>query len=1182
MRVKKLEIVGFKSFAKKTTILFESQDKKNSPRVIGIVGPNGCGKSNVVDALLWILGEQAYSELRGRSREDIIFNGTDIEPPHSFAEVSILLSLEPGEGERISPEYKDLSEAMMTRRIYRSGEGEFFLNKSPCRLQDISSFFRDTGAGGGCYSIISQGQIDSLIQSAPLEKRLLIEEASGIANFRLARKRAQNKLESTQENLSRINDIVKEVGDQLTSLRKYAERAKRYKMAREELRDIDLAIAAKAYTELKADKDKVDQELQVLTKEEEQSLSQVEENTKLIFQKEASLSEESQLHEENQKKLLESSMALEKKKGQLHFHTNHLDEISLQCEKVRTQYKNTHDKKEELQSQKDKIDKDLLEIKNQADVLTGVHSYNLGLKDIPTELQKNKEKVKLLQDKSVKEQVRLQTAESELKNLNEIKEGFFKNEDSLNNKLTNTQANLQKCDEHLEDLEKNIASQKQEYESLLNWREENIAEKNTLFQKLTNQEDTFKRYQQKLAETQMALKMLSRFQFDEQEYNESSYLFLHDLLEIPEAYENVASLALRGLLKGIVLENEEDVEKFLSAPSKPARFVLIPQSLKKEVQSDLFFSTLKEEEKLSFYIKAKKGYEKIKDFFLSQCFIAPDISTALKKWKQGIVLVTRDGYCISSEGIIYCDQSSQSNFLQQKRKYEEQITLLEQTTLTIQKEIQKMKQELKTLEESIEKEESRQGVLKEVLSSIAHEKHYAEEKRSHLEEQIKTIKEDQLKLVAEVEKTSHKIQEKEKNISLLQSSVQGTEKELRETHAILTALEQLKLNPDEQQKREKLNLMKEREQTLSNSLDFILRELKACEELLQEGSHMFEKFKEEQTTTQNSMEALQKEITSLSDECVSYQKRISAFIQEHRDKLQEIKLIKQKIKEDEQKLFNFKEQKHHLNLVLQEIDLKIKYCVDEIRENYVLEIETYYKQVSIDFKVTEYKQKQKALRSELRSIGEIPLSVISEYEEKQKRYDFLTAQRDDLDSSMKTLQKTIVKLDKLSKDRFFETFHAVNREFQKVFPVLFQGGSAKLILTDENDILESGVDILVRPPGKRLQNINLLSGGEKAMTAIGLIFALFMIRPSPFCVLDEVDAPLDDANTDRYLRLIQELSSRTQFVVITHNKRTMAEADILYGVTMEEPGISKIVGVQFTSPFVQNLKAPGAVPQLPA
>ncbi|MBI2026612.1 MAG: hypothetical protein HYS98_02210 [Deltaproteobacteria bacterium] len=311
--------------------------------------------------------------------------------------------------------------------------------------------------------------------------------------------------------------------------------------------------------------------------------------------------------------------------------------------------------------------------------------------------------------------------------------------------------------------------------------------------------------------------------------------------------------------------------------------------------------------------------------------------------------------------------------------------------------------------------------------------------------------------------------------------------------------------------------------------------------------------------------------TRAAQQCVEVSTKIEEFALFYKKNTEEIGKLKVSIKENENQLQSILLEKQSLALKLQELVLKIRYCVDEIREIYVMELEDYFQQISTEFNEVEYKQKQVALRKELKNLGEVPLSVIEEYEEKKQRFEFLTAQKLDLENSMQSLKKTIGKLDKLSKDKFVETFNKVNLEFQKIFPVLFRGGNAKLTLLEEDNPLESGVEIFARPPGKHLQHLNLLSGGEKAMTAIGLIFALFMIRPSPFCVLDEVDAPLDDANTDRYLNLIEELSQRTQFVVITHNKRTMSRADVLYGVTMETPGISKIVGVQFSSPFVQKL-----------
>ena len=413
MILKRLEALGFKSFANKTTVLFDTPSKSGErPKIIGIVGPNGCGKSNVVDALLWILGEQSFKELRAKAKEDIIFAGTDTEAPHSMAEVSIVLSLEPGEGAKISPDFNDLSEIMMTRRIYRSGESEFLINKQPCRLQDISSFFLDTGAGQGSYSIISQGQIDLLIQSKPEEKRQLIEEASGIASFRIQRRRAFNKLEFTQENLNRIKDIIKEVESQLKSLKKYAERAQRYKQAREELRDIDLALAAKTYSELKGEIEQLKKEFETIVKNEEEKAQSYDVHVKSIFQKEGLIAEEREKHSQNQELLLQESTLLEKKKGDLNFKTSKFNDISQKAEYLTKQYKKIQDKKDGHGKHLSLLEKDIKNLDEEIHIVKQTLSADIDLEDIPHQIKTKKQQIKSLREQGVEKLLKLQVQES--------------------------------------------------------------------------------------------------------------------------------------------------------------------------------------------------------------------------------------------------------------------------------------------------------------------------------------------------------------------------------------------------------------------------------------------------------------------------------------------------------------------------------------------------------------------------------------------------------------------------------------------------------------------------------------------------------------------------------------------------------------------------------------------------
>ncbi|HLD74758.1 MAG TPA: AAA family ATPase, partial [Bdellovibrionota bacterium] len=418
MRLKRLEALGFKSFANKTTVLFDAHSKEGErPKIIGIVGPNGCGKSNVVDALLWILGEQSFRELRAKTKEDIIFAGTDTEAPHSMAEVSIVLGLEPGEGAKISPDFNDASEVMMTRRIYRSGESEFLINKQPCRLQDISSFFLDTGAGQGSYSIISQGQIDSLIQSKPEEKRQLIEEASGIASFRIQRRRAFMKLESTQENLNRIKDIIKEVESQLKSLKKYAERAQRYKQAREELRDIDLALAAKTYSELKEQLEQLKIQFETISKNEEEKSKGFEENVKAIFQKEGFIAEEREKHSQNQELLLQESTLLEKKKGDLNFKTSKFNDISQNAETLTKQYKKIQDRKDGLTKQINLLEVEIKNLDEQVHIVKQTLSSDINLENIPHQIKLKKQQIKDLRERNVEGLLKIKTKESQVEGI---------------------------------------------------------------------------------------------------------------------------------------------------------------------------------------------------------------------------------------------------------------------------------------------------------------------------------------------------------------------------------------------------------------------------------------------------------------------------------------------------------------------------------------------------------------------------------------------------------------------------------------------------------------------------------------------------------------------------------------------------------------------------------------------
>lgn len=1197
MKLKCIEIQGFKSFDDKTVVNFNDT-------ITGIVGPNGCGKSNIVDAIRWVMGEQSAKHLRGQSMEDIIFAGSQSRSPNSLASVEFTFITDG----QCPPEYADMKEISIGRKLYRSGESEYYINKQPTRLKDVTDLFLGTGVGSKAYSIIEQGRVGKVITAKAEDRRGIIEEAAGISKFKIRKEAALRRMESTQQNLLRLNDIVSELETQLVSLERQAKKAERFRAVKDELMALDLKVAAIEYSALDTNQKEIFQKIKELD-EVEVSLS-------------SSLSQNEADAEEERLKLVEVENDLSGLQQSL-FELNNLLNLA---------ESNIHVKKEQ-----------------EAHCESEINQCEQNLRDFIEHVQKIKDELLQLNDKFIHSDLDCEELkfivtglESDLEQLNRKSQDLFsvieaarQSYHESGSKLTQITANREHLSARLEELKNEKVTQEaalttltaryDEVESLLKGTREDLSEvkqlklslserTGQLLEDLKSEEQKNETEQNELAHIkEELLKKKSRLQsLEELERNFEGYQqgarhilqrkksgdiqhaldSVADVIEAEPEYEGAISALLGERIQYLVVESSSEgvaCAEYLKT-SQAGRGSFIPikiPNLDLEVfdhsttsWTDNTFGTNETAEGVRGYlrqfVKTKPGFEKLMHVLFGDVLVTDNLKNALDVWsKYKKSVVTLDGELISIEGILTGGtlENTSVALLEKKREIKDlhqvvsglvdQVKAREETCFDLKKKIKTLQAEIETMKSTSHQEEVKIATREQDIFHAGTEVENINSRRGQVSQQIFALTEsmehieDQLKDFEQQEEASKKIYaESGQFIEGKKSDEENYRRDLALLQEKLTN-EKIRLAQSQEQKN---HLVQEEERLIAEASKV---ENQISEQ--QEKKNLVTKkklFLEDRIRFQEKN--IQKVITEKDGVQAVYQEKKNAYeVMNHSLREREIQLKESRLKynhaKDElnQNTLQLTEVRSHLTR-LKEITLeRYQQILSEIYQNY-LPIE------GEEFNAEESKQRADELRQKLSGIGGVNLAAIDELNELKARYDFLNNQKIDLESSLNALDKAIQKINLTTKTRFKETFDLINEKFTKLFPRLFKGGQAYLQLTDPENILETGVDIIAQPPGKKLQSISLLSGGEQALTAVSLLFAIFLIKPAPFCLLDEVDAPLDDANVDRYNEIVKDMSQRTQFIIITHNKRTMQITNNLYGVTMEEPGVSKLVSVQIS------------------
>ncbi|GGD27717.1 chromosome segregation protein SMC [Pontibacillus salipaludis] len=1178
MFLKRLDTVGFKSFAERITVDFV-------PGVTSVVGPNGSGKSNITDAIRWVLGEQSARSLRGSKMEDIIFQGSDSRKPLNFAEVTLTLD---NEDNTLPLDYQEVS---VTRRVYRSGESEFLINKQACRLKDIIDLFMDSGLGREAFSIISQGKVEEILSSKAEERRSIFEEAAGVLKYKKRKQKAEYKLAETQENLNRVEDIIYEIEGQLEPLKEQAAIAKDYLEKKEELENYEVSLMVAEIETIHADWEALlkdletqkarEQELRALTSNQEANVEEernemkalddsvegLQEALLVLTQELENLEGKKELFSERQKHYTENRSKLEED----------VSKLQGREETVQGQYEQEQSKLDRVTSQANTTKEKLNKVREQLNQLESNQEEKIeSLKSDYIE-QLNEQAAKRNERQSVSQQleqfdVRTTRLEGKFKDLIDDRDAIQKQKGTLEQELETVTAKRTEQEQSLNRVKTELDHEEKEYQE----KQSKLYQGYQHLEKLRSKKEMLEDLKEDFAGFFQGVKEVLKAR-------ESGELkgvkgAVAELIDIPKNYVTAIETTLGGAAQHVVMEDEATARKTINWLKQTNRgratFLPLPTIQPKYIPSEKL-NTAKGIKGFvgvaSELVQYEEHFSKAIQHLMGHVIIAESLKEAneiAKATGRRFRVVTLEGDVVNPGGSMTGGaqkKSNQSLFtrdqelqeLQEKlTQFEQRSTQYEQTVKDLKEKIKEKKEKRSTLQQQLEssrlEEQASRGRLRELelqeqnlndqLSLYDQDKAQFDDDRSSLQErnkklttELETIEENLINIQKEIDQLTEQQTTQKASYDQLQQDLNQLQIEYAEqqtqvknqqekTEALLVQLEEVQSSKQEQQ----------------SQLDQ-LKDIAESKETEEEIDAQIEAKRHQKETKSELIRSKREDRTNRSEK-----------IQDIEAELKENKRMHQSLVQDIQD----KEVKAN------RLDVELENRLEHLRTEYMLSYEkakaTYPEVEDID----ATKRQVKLIRLAIDELGTVNIGAIEEYDRIKERHTFLTDQQTDLLEAKDTLFGVISEMDGEMERRFESTFVQIREEFTHVFKDLFGGGRADLRMTDPENILETGIEIVAQPPGKKLQHLGLLSGGERALTAIALLFAILHVRPVPFCVLDEVEAALDEANVTRFAQYLKRFSAKTQFIVITHRKGTMEESDVLYGVTMQESGVSKLVSVR--------------------
>lgn len=1177
MYLKSIEVYGFKSFANK--ILFEFHDG-----ITGIVGPNGSGKSNVADAVRWVLGEQSAKLLRGSKMEDIIFSGTQMRKPLGFAYVAITLD---NKDHKLPIEYEEVTVA---RRVYRSGESEYLINGHSCRLKDVQDLFLDTGIGKEGYSIIGQGQIDKILSGKPEDRRELFDEAAGIVKFKKRKAIAVKNLEEEKQNLYRINDILTEIEKQADPLENQANVAKEYLKLKEELKTLDVNMFLLEYDRIHDDTRGVEQKADVVEKDLEQTRRQYS-GTKEEYDKlEIEIEEFNKKLEENRNILNEAQLRKEKLEGDIKVINEQINAAIQNEEHYKTRVLSIETEVHNKESELDGYQKEKQIIDEKLDSLSDITS-KAGIK--LNEIQENITHYTKEIDECKNEIMESLNKETDIKTSLQRYETMLEQNNIKKVSLTQQMVKSKSDEAALEDT---IRAHKVELDSFhkeleqLNQSNEKINKEIQCIQEtIQGFSQTYNEKQQEYHREQSRLDSLKNITERYEGYGNSIRRVMEqkekepgiigvvaDIIKVEQTYETAIETALGGSIQNIVTDNENTAKGLIEylKKNKFGRATFLPLSSMKNRVPFHQDNALKEKGVIglaSKLISAEPRFKDLVEYLLGRIIVVDTIDNGIalaRKYNYSLRIVTKDGELLNPGGSMSGGAyKNSSNLIGRRREIEE----LEET-------IKKTGRSIKLLELDINNEKENRNKQRDLLESNKKKIQeiyllqntakmnlsMAEEKKRETIESYQTVSLES----KEIDLTMNELKETIKNLneSLELSTGRNKENEMKVEALNKKLEEEREFEKEYGEQASGLKLESSSlEQNHQFTLDNINRIHKELEKLREELDEMNKnKLKSSQTmeekhevikNTEQEIQSLNQSVLEIQEIIDTIQKEKEKMSKSHKSFFQKREELSERISLLDKEAFRLTNQ---LDKLAEQLDFQINYMWEEYELTYSDCLLLKWKE---EISLSQMKKTIGNLKVKIRNLGDVNVNAIEDYKNLSERLELLTSQRDDLIKSEEALINIINDLDTEMRKQFEEKFQEIKVQFDHVFKELFGGGKGTLELMEDEDILEAGIRIIAQPPGKKLQNIMQLSGGEKALTAISLLFAIQNLKPSPFCLLDEIEAALDDSNVTRYAKYLHKLTKNTQFIVITHRRGTMAAADALYGITMQEKGISTLVSV---------------------
>ena len=1179
MELKKLELQGFKSFADKTEIIFLDG-------ITTIVGPNGSGKSNISDAIRWVIGEQSAKNLRGSKMEDVIFAGTEARKKIGFAEVSMYLDNSDG----TLP--IDYNEVIVTRRVYRSGESNYLINGTECRLKDIQALFMDTGLGKDGYSIISQGKVDEILSNKSEERRHIFEEAAGIVKYRTRKEEAQRKLENTETTLTRVGDVIAEIENNIEPLQKRAETAKEYLKLRDELKLLDVKLFINAVDNNSSNIEQIDDMLNTLSQDIEKQEALTHENEEKKIELKNKVNELSAKIEELREKFFQVENEKEKLNSKISLLEANINASTVNSQRLEGEITEDNEKinllKEEMEKRmarresvfqnKKKFEEELEQKETELNAIVAtLDERGLEIEARKKTIEDNNDKKFDLKAENSSLSATIEAEEKNLEEKQKASEKSISQKDNLNFELNDILQVVSNKNKELDAINEKVSTFEEKLKGLQNTKDTLEEKRSQMNQDLMTAKAKLN-YMVNLENENEGYSKSVKGILDYAKTNSKVHGTIANIISTDEKYEYAIEIALGGFIQNIVVEDELIAKNLITYLNNNQigrvtflpldNIVSVPDVNNKVLKYDGVQGIAYE------LVSYDKKYEKAVRLALANTVIVDNMDNAIelsRKTKNSYRIVTLSGELVAQTGSITGGKTANRNagVIGRKERIAELKKLVEQK----QVELDKAKGEVLELEKQIEAEKKNYEEFLPQKEELVIEVATLNEKKEHIRKDIE-------KIDTQKETTKEEVEAIKANIEKLKETISSNEKSIFDIDVV---------NQKEQEEIDdyvRFNREKQKEIDILNEDVVNLKvSLSSFDETVSSIDEMKEKIEEDISNFNGSIEKKKAEIEAIKTQIEGF----NAEIVETRETIEN----SSKTKEDFETNTNaLKEEKSKYEQDLEQIDTgivttlntlnsikeerakveskKIKFEMEltnlknKMWEDYELTIASSRPLIpegeEINIKQTE-KQANK-LRKDIKDLGEVNISAIEEYQKTKERYDFIMNQKTDLEETKKKLENLIDNMTSIMKQQFETNFKVITENFNNTFKKLFGGGKAELKLSDENDILNSGIEIEVQPPGKKLQSMSLLSGGERALTATALLFAILQIKSPPFCILDEIEAALDDVNVHRFAEYIKEYSKKNQFIVITHRKGTMEVASSVYGVTMQEYGISKVVSMK--------------------